>query len=286
MSKIIGNPTTTPMAIPDYNQNNEKKADYIKNRPFYTGNTIVLDERDVDIPWSFKSFTLSKSLDEFSPGDSVIVEIMGDATIGNSRVETVLNEECKISEISTSDNKWGLWGYGVCFDLRCDADPDPHTVSVVVTVEGVAKKLDSKFLDMEGISNEVLKDVGVKYIKSEYGQYLMTEELISIEDIPTGSYVLDGLFRTSTNQEVYTFTRGAMFCQVHKVGNKTILHYTDISAGEPLIRTETYVNGQCTSRHEIDFAAYATNLDVHNAIGDVETALDNIIAKYGLGGDA
>lgn len=286
MSKIIGNPTTTPMAIPDYNQNNEKKADYIKNRPFYTENTIVLDERDVDIPWSFKSFTLPKSLDEFSPGDSVIVEIMGDATIGNSRVETVLNEECKISVISTSDNKWGLWGYGECFDLRCDADPDPHTVSVVVTVEGVAKKLDSKFLDMEGISNEVLKDVGVKYIKSDYGQYAMTEELVSIEDIPTGSYVLDGLFRTSTNQEVYTFIRGAMFCQVHKVGNKTILHYTDISAGEPLIRTETYVNGQCTNVHEIDFATFATTLDVRNAIGDVETALDNIIEKYGLGGDA
>ena len=33
MSKIIGNTIATPMAIPDWNQTDEKKADYIKNKP-------------------------------------------------------------------------------------------------------------------------------------------------------------------------------------------------------------------------------------------------------------
>ena len=33
MAKIIGNPTVTPMAVPDWNQNNPTKADYIKNKP-------------------------------------------------------------------------------------------------------------------------------------------------------------------------------------------------------------------------------------------------------------
>lgn len=33
MSKIIGNTTATPMAIPDWNQTDDKKADYIKNKP-------------------------------------------------------------------------------------------------------------------------------------------------------------------------------------------------------------------------------------------------------------
>ena len=33
MSKIIGNPTVTPMAVPDWNQNDSTKADYIKNKP-------------------------------------------------------------------------------------------------------------------------------------------------------------------------------------------------------------------------------------------------------------
>lgn len=32
---VVGNPVATTMPIPDYNQNNERKADYIKNRPFY-----------------------------------------------------------------------------------------------------------------------------------------------------------------------------------------------------------------------------------------------------------
>lgn len=33
MSKIIGNPTTTPVKIPDWDQNDERKSDFIKNRP-------------------------------------------------------------------------------------------------------------------------------------------------------------------------------------------------------------------------------------------------------------
>lgn len=33
MNKIIGNPTTTPYPRPDWNQTDEAKADYIKNKP-------------------------------------------------------------------------------------------------------------------------------------------------------------------------------------------------------------------------------------------------------------
>lgn len=33
---IMGTPTTTPMKVPDWNQNDERKADYIKGRAFYT----------------------------------------------------------------------------------------------------------------------------------------------------------------------------------------------------------------------------------------------------------
>ena len=36
MAKVIGNPTTTPMAIPDWNQTDSKKADFIKNKPDLT----------------------------------------------------------------------------------------------------------------------------------------------------------------------------------------------------------------------------------------------------------
>ena len=33
MAKIIGNTTATPMAVPDWNQTDPTKADYIKNKP-------------------------------------------------------------------------------------------------------------------------------------------------------------------------------------------------------------------------------------------------------------
>lgn len=33
VKRIIGNPTTTPMAIPDWNQDKQTKADHIKNKP-------------------------------------------------------------------------------------------------------------------------------------------------------------------------------------------------------------------------------------------------------------
>ena len=39
MAKIIGNTTATPMAIPDWNQTDATKADYIKNKP-PTGETV------------------------------------------------------------------------------------------------------------------------------------------------------------------------------------------------------------------------------------------------------
>lgn len=41
MAKIIGNTTATPMAHPDWNQNDKTKANYIENKP------VILTEEDV-----------------------------------------------------------------------------------------------------------------------------------------------------------------------------------------------------------------------------------------------
>ena len=48
MDKVIGNPTTTPMAIPDWNQTDERKADYIKNKPeIVTSVTKVATDKQI-----------------------------------------------------------------------------------------------------------------------------------------------------------------------------------------------------------------------------------------------
>ena len=49
--RIIGNPTITPMAVPDWNQDNPTKADHIKNKPtklsqFENDLTVTVTERD------------------------------------------------------------------------------------------------------------------------------------------------------------------------------------------------------------------------------------------------
>jgi hypothetical protein len=49
MSKIIGNTTATPNPQPDWNQTDEKKADYIKNKP-----TVVGEKGD---PFTYEDFT-------------------------------------------------------------------------------------------------------------------------------------------------------------------------------------------------------------------------------------
>lgn len=47
--RVIGNPTTTPMAIPDWNQTNLLRADYIKNKPDFDGFAKKVDTNTTNI---------------------------------------------------------------------------------------------------------------------------------------------------------------------------------------------------------------------------------------------
>ena len=49
MSKIIGNVTATPNPRPDWNQTDETKADYIKNKPTNHATTEYVDEHDANL---------------------------------------------------------------------------------------------------------------------------------------------------------------------------------------------------------------------------------------------
>ena len=44
MSKIIGNTTATPVAIPDWEQKNPRMADYIKNKPDFEALSQQVDD--------------------------------------------------------------------------------------------------------------------------------------------------------------------------------------------------------------------------------------------------
>lgn len=60
MAKIIGNTTTTPMAIPDWNQSDSTKADYIKNKPEYLTNFFkeVPEGKTIDDLWGWGAYLI------------------------------------------------------------------------------------------------------------------------------------------------------------------------------------------------------------------------------------
>lgn len=72
MAKIIGNTTTTPMAIPDWNQEDSNKADYIKNKPELGSLAEKSEVNKVDL-----AADVQLSLDK---ADSAIQSIQGLAT--------------------------------------------------------------------------------------------------------------------------------------------------------------------------------------------------------------
>ena len=59
MSKIIGNTTATPVAIPDWEQTNPRMVDYIKNKPDFDGLKKKVDEVDNQLS------VLSQKIDNF-----------------------------------------------------------------------------------------------------------------------------------------------------------------------------------------------------------------------------
>ena len=72
MSKIIGNTTATPVAIPDWEQNNPRMADYIKNKPDFDGLSHKVDDIDKKVGTVSVADQISLAVDNIDfPVDSV-----------------------------------------------------------------------------------------------------------------------------------------------------------------------------------------------------------------------
>ena len=65
MNKIIGNPLVTPMRVPDWNQTDERKSDYIKNKPNLDAKANkddVYTKAETDAKLDEKANTLKKTV--------------------------------------------------------------------------------------------------------------------------------------------------------------------------------------------------------------------------------
>ena len=90
MAKIIGNTTTTPMAIPDWNQSDPTKADYIKNKP---EKTTVIDENSTD-----EQYVTAKAVYDYISDGSI--------NIGNGG--THIGAEAPRVQINPTTNEWEI----------------------------------------------------------------------------------------------------------------------------------------------------------------------------------
>lgn len=94
-TKIIGNTTATPMAVPDWNQTDNKKSDYIKNKP-----TIgVLASKDT-VEQTDLSEGLQARLDEFDAIISTyILNIDYDALLAFDTTEIVVGSTTNTTSV-------------------------------------------------------------------------------------------------------------------------------------------------------------------------------------------
>ena len=133
MNKIFGNPLVTPMKVSDYSQNNPKKSDYLKNRPFYDATEIVCDLKNV-LPGE----TQKRAYENYVPqiGDKVVcaTEYDGETT----------SKEVTISELpSIINTKFGsckLYSDGY---VVTTTEGDGITIRVT---KGELKQIDEKFI--------------------------------------------------------------------------------------------------------------------------------------------
>ena len=96
MAKIIGNTTTTPVAVPDWNQADETKANYIKNKPSILTEddvkNLISENGNTDQQYNPESENAQsgKAVTEaIIPLDNVLREILNAIQSNSSALETI-----------------------------------------------------------------------------------------------------------------------------------------------------------------------------------------------------
>lgn len=210
MAKIIGNPTVTPMAVPDWKQTDSSKADFIKNKPDLAG------------------YATQSELKKIIAFNDVVKKAECDDT-GNNIRQTY----AKQSDVITSYN--GL------------SDKPITVLNKFPTNDELAKNGEGIYLAKVG-----------------------------------GADIPDWLFFVSTKNDWTQYDN--VYCRLYE--------WTIVIIGINGVRVEwkgVYDNFD-DSRPAVTLGwreiPLNDNLATKDDIGNIETSLENIIAKYGLGGDS
>lgn len=139
--KVVGNPAMTPMKVPDFNQNNKKKADYIRNRTHYEVPKIILCELHI----TSEKTTMENGFDGICDVhiDKSLVEVGKEYkyTINGQSGTFVFSDEYMdfggasgyVNGFGDTYNWQTNWGYG-------------SSIDIVLYDGGEVKQLDEKYI--------------------------------------------------------------------------------------------------------------------------------------------
>ena len=141
MSKIIGSITTTPMAIPDWNQDNPNKADYIKNKP-----EIISEERVEEyVNEKIKDADNSKQAIKFENGLSLESREDGIYLVKEEdEYEVLLYSD---GYIFATDAKFAENAENADYAYYADADTEGRTLKGTITIDSGDEEIANIYLE-------------------------------------------------------------------------------------------------------------------------------------------
>ena len=267
MNNVIGNPLVTPMKVPDYNQNNPNKADYIKNRPFYEeahelGSVDGINDTQIPSPVSVG--------DDLYVTFATVSGLFFDARI--KLQEGVSEYRCCVDCVKIVFSGMWLTVYNV------SEEHDLHYTGTITVSQITVKTLAERFIpDSIARTDDVIytyvtdKKLG-EAVPMDDGD---TTTIIPVEELKTGDMIMvKGYFNDGTSEsyvvevgEIGGDYGGRIFADVGRLDNVFV----------PISTCVTF-------QSEIKGEVYrVSKVLISDTVTEIDTALNNIIEKYGLG---
>ena len=160
---------------PDWNQNDSAAADYVKNRPFYTGTveTVLVEERTVEFTTTGDGFYKAEISSSFGVTVGKTYTVTWD---GTAYKYTNANGEPFLGNLSligvgpdTGEPFIMLVTNGEKVQIATADTSASHTISISVVVESVVK-IDPKYLPIASETEPGITSVGylLQQVKDEY----------------------------------------------------------------------------------------------------------------------
>lgn len=277
---IYGNAATTPNLVADYNQNNPNKADYIKNRPFYE---ILLCICDYNETFDYGRINPTVQMNEgitLVKGEHLLFEIIEDGKVSYDEIERLGVDRDDYDILLFKSGRFYSWVEGTN-RIQIQTREEAYEISVKITRPGEIKQLDEKFIP---------DNIKYCFDKVKLGENTINstnETNITVESgtIQKGDVLLINGTLNGVTEEYET--------EVPELGG--IVYGENLSANIGILN---FVGGNTIwftkGREGTKIEVYKLNkkpisegvTELYGVVNEIDSALNRVISKYGLDGDA